>query len=740
MATLAEGLDLLFARTQRLFLSLVPTALAVLALVVGGAALEAAHGAVSARRAAMRGALVLRPRGESAAGLMAQAERLPGVAGVAGCLCIPYGDGALQEINWPQGRVWAVRTALEGARFAPPAPGLGLAAGRYPQSLDEALVGHELARALGLEVGSTIWVAERPFTVAGIWRPAGLAAGHVVQLPYEAAALLYPGAALQLDPIYVFLEAGAAAETVRQDLVARLAGAVVLTPEAFWAEEERLLRALALIGAALLALTALASAPAATQPLRPLSPHRLRTAALAALVGLLGAAFGLCLGWGAVLVANDHAARTYALTPLRLTPRLAGLALGWPALSAALGGGLARRGRAGELGRLWRGAVASGAVALAVALWLLVGALGESLQLALERTQAGNAGRLGVVSAGGRLSDAILGQLAHLAGYQGAIVEAPGGALEESEDGWPGRPPSGLLYGLLAADGASTGLEVPWPTRLAVGRGLQGRDEVIVGWGLAQSRGLQPGAVISIRGRDFTVVGVRERWPYEALSPVNWRADVTLQALRDLLAEPDLFGRVTVLVPPARQEAQRAAYLAQAERQMPDLRLTGAESEMARVAGAFPGGRTLAPVQPADYARGLYGRLAVVAGVLALLIAGLAVENALYPVYLEQKSEIELQKLLGAGPGHILASYLWSGLAVAGLGALLGGYSACVWSGALNACFAGSLAWAPLVVSPRLLAGAGLLTVLVGTLFACGPGLAAAAVDPARLLGGAGPS
>ncbi len=730
---MVEQFNLVLARWQRLLLSLLTIILGIFALTLAGAALETSWRAAAGKQAATRGALVLRPRQGSGATLLAAATRLPGVAGVAGCLNIAYTDSLLQEAHWQSARLWAVRTDVDAWRFVPPVSGLRLAAGHYPEAPGQALVGYELAQVLHLNIGSTVWLQERAFTVAGIWQPAGFEAGNFVQVPYEVAAALAPGAGDALDPLYVLLAPGQDPQAARRELAARLEGAVALMPAEFWAEERQVLRALALLVASLAALVALVSGPAAVHALRPLRGPRHEAALVAGLVGALAGAFGLCLGWGAALWLNADLGRAYAITPLTVTPRLALSAMAWPAVSGALYGLVALRRRAGELGRLARGAVATGAIAATVLVWLLVGSLEESLALALARTRALNANRLGLEARGRLLGDAIVGQAGLLPGCQGLIVEAEGGALVEGEKGWPGRPPSGLVAGLLSADG-QTGLSVPYPVRLREGRALEGPGEVIVGAELARSRRLALGDVLNIRGRDFTVVGIRERWPYDALSPVNYRADVTLEALRSLLGAPALTGQVTLLVPPVGDEAQRTAYLAKAQQQVPDMTIADTDAQLARVAAGYPGGRTLTAEKPVEHTQGLYYRLFLAATALACALSGLTVAIALYPVYLEQRIEVGVQKLVGATPGHILAGFLWDALAIAGLGLALGAYAASLWTAALNACFHGSPAWVPLALTPRLLAAVGLLTLGGGVLFALGPGLQAAAVDPAVVL------
>lgn len=729
---MVEQLNRAFARWWRAIVYLTASVPCLVALVLVGALLQTVTDTQGRQEAATRGTLLLWPRQGAAAALAAQVERLPGVAGTVSPHALPLPDDPNQESGWDRLFLWAVHSSLDGHRYAPPTPGLALAAGRLPESAEEALVGFELARVLHLQVGSTVWAQGRAFTVCGIWQPAGLAAGNFLQVPCEAAALLTPGGG-EPQPVIAVLEAGAAPESVLAEVRSRLPDAAAKLPDDLYREERRWQHALTVVAAAVALLAALSCGPAAVQAIRPLAGSRLGSVGATGVLGALSGTSGLCLGWGAAHLLNAVAVRHYACTPLRVSPTLAALAVLWPTVSATVAGLVAQRGRAGEVGRLWRYGVAGATVALAVMVALLAGSLAESLSTALQRTHAGNVDRLSVTAGERPLSGAHVAQAAALPGLRGLVVEANGGALVEAEEGWPGRPPSGVLYGVDSADG-TTGAEVPYPVRLAVGRALAAQDEVILGADLARSRGLGLGDLLEIRGRDLTVVGIRERFPFDALSPVNYRADVSLEALRDLLGEPELLGRVTLLMPPMNEPVESAPFMQRIGEQMGRARVTVYTEVLTQVAARYPGGQPLTGREPMAQVQGLYQRLLLLSLALALVTGGLAVAGALHPVYLEQRREIAVCKLVGAGPGQILAGYLWSALAVASAGALLGCYAAWTWSAALNEYLSGSQVWPVLVVTPRLMALVGGLSILAALLCALHPGLSAAAVDPARVL------
>jgi hypothetical protein len=722
-----------FARWQHLLLSLAAVIPCVLAMMLAGAATESVLRAVARQRSSAQQLLTLRPR-SSSTDLFIRCARQPGVAAVAAGSRAPYADPTLQQAHWSAAYLWTVRATADDLRFLPPIPGLSLAAGHPPQGPDEALAGYELAQVLRLHIGSTAWVQDRPFVIVGIWQPAGLAAGNFIQIPYEAAAALAMDSG-SYDVLYVRPEAGSAPAALQTTLQVRLPEVVVQPPATVGDEEARLAHVLTLGFALLALLAALVSALGGTLTLRPMPAGRLQGALLAAPAGLLAGAFALCLGWGAALLLNADAARRYAVTPLALTWRSALLALLWPALWAGLAGAAALRRRAGELGRLLRGGLALLTVALAVVLALLAGGLNESLSLALQRAWSGNLGRLGLSFAGGGgASEAIMGQVAQIPGLSDTVLEAPGGAVRTEEDNWPGRPPSGVLYGLASRAG-QTGMSTAYALGLASGRALQADNEALVGAELARSLGLKLGDVIAVRGQDLRVVGIRERWPWDATSPANYRVDITLAALCNLLGRPNLAAQVTVYVPPVTQEAQRARYLSLIGGQIAGLRTIGPSQVQEQVAAAFPGGRPLSDEAAKPLTQGLYLHLNLATLALACLVAGVSVAAALYPRYLEQRAEIGVRRLVGATAASILAEYLWQALAIVGLGCVLGAYAACVWAPAINGYFGGSTAWAPLVVTPRIIAATTLTVTVTALLFALRPALRAAAVDPAQTLG-----
>jgi putative ABC transport system permease protein len=651
-----------------------------------------------------------------------------------------------------------------------------------PADINEAVIGHELAQRLGKKVGDTLVVNEHPLVIVGIWQPSTLSPGNIVQVPYDTiqqwlsraerspALSKVEGAVEGFDEMAVILAPGYDAETVAQRIWDQVPEVEVLSPAQEQAEREQTMVALdsivlysvlltILVGGAVTVNATLIAPREVTYHSR-LSLLPMYQPALAALAGGLG---GLLTGWLAALGLNAYTVHTQARTLFTVTPRLAG---GVVLLSALMG--LA----AGVWPALWcqprpcpeqsrreqiqdspvsslQSPISTVLAVLGVALVIpgvmLIGSLVESLYCSLDEGQRVAANRIGLAatSHGGGYSESLAYALRRWPGILDVVVEAYGGAIVEDEERWIDRlPPSGVFYGLRPAlgivegtDRGKFGLGVPYRVGLWQGRVFQpgSLDEAVVGYDLAARRGLKVGDTLSIRDHDFTVVGIRQRLVYGRMNDFNLRAEVSLEALRRVLGQPNAFGTITAFIPPAEREEDRELFLA---RLVDRFSLTGvvmAKDRLAEIARGFPMMESLIVEDSDDTllrARLLY--LVLLAGV-SILLLGLAVLGMMGGLELslaKSRQEIQLRKLFGASDGDILARWLERAALWGGVGGLIGMGAGWLSIEAVNLYTLTSQNPLTLIVTPRLVVTTVVVAVLLGVIAGLGPAWYAARLSP----------
>jgi hypothetical protein len=473
------------------------------------------------------------------------------------------------EFPLPSGK-FSTSAVLTGR--LPPAPS---ASSRF--RANEAVVGYELAQRLGKKVGDTLIVNEHPLVIVGIWQPSILSPGNVVQVPYDTIRQWLPRSERGFNEMTVVLAPGYDAEAVARRIWDEIPEVEVLSPAQERAVRRQAMLALDLVVLYSVLLTVLVGGAttinATLVAISHLLPPRSRGGKggggilsmvqplLAVLAGGLG---GLLAGWLAVLGLNAYTVHHQARTLFIITPRLVGgivllsllvgLAAGvWPALWTRL------RQRTRSSFSILHSPFSTGLAVLGVALAtpgvMLIGSLVENLYCSLGEGQRVAANRIGLAatSYGGGHSESLAYALRRWPGILDVAVEAYGGAVVEDEERWIDRvPPSGVFYGLCPTlgivgrtDREKFGLGVPYRVGLWQGRVFQpgSLDEAVIGYDLAARQGLKVGDTLTIRDHDFTVVGIRQRLSLR-MNDFNLRAEVSLEALRRVLGQPNAFGTI----------------------------------------------------------------------------------------------------------------------------------------------------------------------------------------------------
>ncbi len=639
--------------------------LAVLAITLAGAWAEA-------RWSNPAGAVIaVRPLDATlAADTLWQLRRIDGVGDAVAVFRGELAPEDVEDTGWRTAWFYANQADTASLVFLAPDPALKLHRGRLPDlhSPDEAVLSYELAQSLRLGLGDELMIHQRSFRVVGIWGPSVRIPGDFVQISLAAAEAITLSSGNSPYHFLVLPEQGWDVTELAHRIRNRLPNVEVSAPD--WelgrARHERSVLLLALGGAIVLAV--LLSLPVLGDLAADPTISTLR-------IALLSAVGGLSAGWIVTLAVNLYARQTLGLTPLQVSLRLA-IAV----ISAAAGMGLL----AARIGKRWSWPVRAGTTALVLILcsvaMVAVGALNESLTLSLNEAQRAAADW--VTLPGARADGSLLRDLDRVPGIRGHTIEAYGGLADEDEERWVGpRPASGVLYGVEYAGGEGT-LTVPYRLGYLRGGPLNPAEpnEAVVGYDLALEQGLDVGDTIRLRETPFTVVGVRERLPYDPGNDANHRVDISLEALRRVLHDPFVLGEVTLLIPAARTQEEKLVYLHEMAARLNVGRVVAIQDRMAEIASAYPAAWSLRPADAQEivrHARTVYVAVLVLCSVLLLAIGALAVSGAMLDRLTRDERRVALLRALGSDEGLLLGDYLTMasllGL-VGGMPGVLGGW------------------------------------------------------------------
>ncbi len=629
----------------------------------------------------------------------------------------------IEGTGWRNVWFYANQTDASWLAFLPPDPTLRLHQGRLPavHSLNEVVLGYELAQALHLGIGDRLTIQPRSFTVVGIWRPSSYLPGNFSQISAAAAESVTLSSLPSLDHFVVLpVSTEDAGETARR-IWRKIPDVEVLSPEWELARASREHTILGLTLSAAVALAVLLSVLLSAN----LTPQReaWRVTVLAGMAGLAG-------GWGVAFAANLYCGHTLGLTPLQLTPRLALAVL-------ALAGGLGLL--AAWVGGHWPWSIRCATTALMLALCgtalVTLGTLNESLNVSLDEAQRTAADW--VTLPGVQADAAFLRDVGRLPGVRGYTIEGYGGLANEDEERWVGPwPSSGVFYGMQVISGEGT-LSVPYHLGYWRGGPLNPEkpDEAVVGYNLAQEQGLEVGDTMRIRDVPFTVVGIRERLRYDPDNDANYRIDISMEALRRVLHDPFALGELTLLVPPARSQQEKSIFLQEIGTRLNVGRLLTVKARLAEITRSYPAAWTLTQANALDsirHARAIHAGIVVLCSVLLLAASALAVAGTMTGRLMQDELRVGLLKALGADEGMLLGDYLQMaailGLA-GGLPGVLGGWELSTWLNQL-----GSSTSVELLFTPRLGAAVFFFIVLTAMIAAIAPVSRAIRQDATRIL------
>jgi putative ABC transport system permease protein len=257
-----------------------------------------------------------------------------------------------------------------------------------------------------------------------------------------------------------------------------------------------------------------------------------------------------------------------------------------------------------------------------------------------------------------------------------------------------------VLGSRVASGGWLTSANVHYPT-VVLGEAAASRLAVF-----------QPGSLVWLGGRWFTVVGVLA--PNELVPDLDNGAFI---GWPEAEAELDFDGYPTTLYTRARESAVTTV--------QPLLGATANPENPGQVDVSRPSDALVAKQETEKTLRALLLGL----GAVALLVGGVGVANTMVISVLERRSEIGLRRSLGATGGQIRLQFLAEALLLS----LLGGLGGVVLGIAITGAYATYQAWTPVVPFWAMAGGVG-ATLVIGGLAGFYPAMRAARLPPTEAL------
>jgi len=253
-----------------------------------------------------------------------------------------------------------------------------------------------------------------------------------------------------------------------------------------------------------------------------------------------------------------------------------------------------------------------------------------------------------------------------------------------------------------------------------------GREEVVVGSQVARRFGVGVGDVLSVRGHDFHVAGVLE----PTLTGPDSFVFMPFALAERLLVDAEPMLRRMAQVPGARvlPVATAAAVFWHAGEDP--------EAVAAQIRAAVPGLTVMSPRETAaqiDRAMVFLNAVVLGSGLVALVVASLAVANTMVTAVVERRREIGLRRVVGATRRQVLRHLLAEAILLGILGGVLGLIGGAAATHALNA-VTERLGAPVFLLTPRLVVAALALPPLLAALAGAWPAWRAARRTPTDAL------
>jgi putative ABC transport system permease protein len=369
-------------------------------------------------------------------------------------------------------------------------------------------------------------------------------------------------------------------------------------------------------------------------------------------------------------------------------------------------------------------------IAIGVAGLVLLGALSEKLTRLVEGGRDFATGQITVSGAGtGAVSGMTRGgllsgdQLAALAAVPGAAGVAPIVMFPATDT--PAALPFTLAPMVFGVDvEALLQNRRSRPPRVRAGRLVPapGSNQVVLGSEVARRFGAAPGGTVTLRGQTFEVAGVLE----PTLTGPDSFAFMPFATAQRLLIDSEPLLRRLVMVPGAKVlPVATAAAVFWAEGEDPEVVANRIRAAVDRVS----------VVSPADAAGQLDRALTFLesvilgSGLVALLVASLAVTNTMFTAVVERRREIGLRRVVGATRRQVIGLLLVEAAILGLVGSALGLAGGAAAVAALNA-LTRRIGAAIFLLTPRLVVAAAAMPTALATLAGLWPAWRAARLPP----------
>ena len=381
-----------------------------------------------------------------------------------------------------------------------------------------------------------------------------------------------------------------------------------------------------------------------------------------------------------------------------------------------------------------RSLLTAGGIAIGVGALVLLGGLSERTSRLVEGGRDFGAGQITISGAGGDIGTgmsrgALVGgeQLAALGKVPGVAEVAPIVMFPVSES--PTSMPLTLAPLVFGVDAAllTRNSRSP-PPRIRVGKFVPGPDgnEVVIGSQVAKHFGADLGSTIPVRGRDFHVVGVLEP---TLTGPDSFVMMPFATAERLLLDSEPVLRRLAMVPGASVLPIATAAAVFWNEGEDP-------EQVAERIRQNVPGLSVVSPRQAeAELNRALAFLRSVIdgGGLVALLVASLAVANTTFTAMVERRREIALWRVVGATRGQLVSRLVLEAVLLGLAGSVLGIVAGSALTHWLN--IVTERVGAPVfLVTARLIAAAAVLPAVLSALAALPPVLRATRRSPIEAL------
>ena len=692
-----------------------------------------------------------------------QMRRVPGVRGltltVAGYLKPPEENSVVILVN-PESFI-GVQSDLPGLEYEAPAHGLKLWAGRLPapSSRMETVVTWALADSMVLQVGSTLMIQERPFTVVGIWEKSPAAEGRAATINYDTALDILgdsvftqisvipdPGTdpealAARLEELFPEAQANSPAETVTQARQQVLIFSAVVGASGVMS---LLIGTFTIVNTMVVSVQERRREIGLKKALGAEDGHILREVVIeAVLIALIGGIVGV--GGGALIgsVANQLLTTGLGMQLYTLTPRLGvgiivfsvvmgALAGVYPALQAARldpvvalrdGGSVPYAGRGLKrlrylIRRNARNLFTVGGIAIGIFALVVLGSLTEALTTYIRNVTEVTETLLMVVPDSDAPAPVTRGTARLLRRLPGVtdVILTNTDELPINFSGQEGGEEIKVQIWASESRTGDMGMAMPVRNEIAEGRFVApgSRDEIVLGAGRAASEDVGVGDVLLVDGKPFTVVGIWGRIPFD-VGGHDMSAFMTMEALSWLQGGADNVAGVGLRVGSV---AEMQPVTATVKNDLSGLDVISITEILGSIQQVF------------------MGLIAAMVGIfsVAVFVGSISVINTMVIAVNEQTRQIGLKKAVGADDGDILAEILMDAARLGGIGGVVGVGMAWLTTLVLNPVIEAQLGLDILKLSPRLAVAAVIFSIVLGMASGILPARRAARLDPAIAL------